>query len=199
MSDENALANPLAEIIRRAAKSPAQDRVGKVEKRWEGATPTVVAVLDCSGSMADSIGCHNLSKYDHLKIALKDVRQGVPGLRLVAFNGLVVEVAEVDDLPEPYGSTDLAGALVVVQKFKPSKTIIISDGLPDDAAAAVRAVEGLTGQVDTIYCGPDGHAAIQFLRSLSRRTGGVSMAWDGYHAPLAEGIRGLLAAPAIPR
>jgi hypothetical protein len=92
------------------------------------------------------------------------------------------------------GGTNLAGALEVAARRKPRKTIVISDGLPDSEIAALEAAERMTGAIDTIYCGPDEHPAVQFLQKLSRQTGGREVTWDGRHE-ISGIIRGLLPAP----
>jgi hypothetical protein len=93
------------------------------------------------------------------------------------------------------GGTDLGKAIELASTFRPKKTIIISDGLPDSEVEASAAVDRITGEVDTIYCGPDSDPAIGFLRSLSRRGGGVHITWDGYrHKQLTPVVMGLLTA-----
>lgn len=190
----NELASPIRNAIKRAAENKVEGPAAKIKRRMTEATDEILVVADCSGSMNESIGGSDLSKYEHLRIALKDVFKYHPRVRIIAFNYRVVEVT-AKNLPGPDGGTNLAGALDFAAQFKPRKTIIISDGLPDSEAAATSAADRLTGIIDTIYCGPDGHPAITFLRSLSRETGGVSVQWDGY-TQVSTVIRGLLPAPA---
>ncbi|HLK50590.1 MAG TPA: hypothetical protein VKT49_20760 [Bryobacteraceae bacterium] len=79
------------------------------------------------------------------------------------------------------GSTDLAGGFRFIEGWPPRQTIVISDGLPDDA----RAAAAITGSIDTIYCGHDGDAAIEFLRRLSRDSGGQ----QAFHRARRPGCR----------
>ncbi len=182
--------SPLRDIIKRAAERQVEGPAGKMKQRFVDASDEIVAVCDCSGSMSDLIGSQNMTKWDHLKIALKDVLLLYPKIRIVAFASYAREV-KLNDVPFPAGGTDLGGGLEAAIRFRPRKTIVISDGLPDNEQYALEAAEQLTGAIDTIYCGPDSHPAIDFLRQLSRDTGGVQVTWDGYKT-LSSAVRGLL-------
>ena len=188
------IASPLSDVIKRAMSAKPQGVVAeakqKVAKRMEKASGEMLVVCDLSGSMAEGIGGLSVSKYEHLEIALEDIRKAFPKVRVVGFNSTVKEIK--GKLPPPGGGTDLAGALKFAGKFRPAKTIIISDGIPDNEHLATCEADTLTGIIDTIYCGPDGHPAIEFLRSLSRLAGGTSLAWDGFQSQLSANIRGLL-------
>lgn len=210
---------PLADVIQKAAQSKPDGKVAKLKQRYENCSNEVFCLLDCSGSMRDTMGNLSHSKYEHLLWALKDVVKGVPKLRIVAFGAKVVEIKRPEDLPNelrswnygggdgPTGGTPLHTALKYVRQFKPRKTVVISDGLPDSDKAALDAADRITGAIDTIYCGPDNDPAAQFLASLARDTGGsdyhtvvineqvmVAGSGPGFR-PIGETIRGLLAAP----
>lgn len=207
----NEISSPLADIVKKALESKGSGKVQKLreaeqkrlaiaQKRMKGASKDVLIVADLSGSMSESIGGLNVTKHRHLEIALADVRKTHPLAKVIIFNG-GAQLFTGTQLPEPAGGTNLAGALQFASQHKPQKTIIISDGLPDNEVAAKEQADKLTGVVDTIYCGPDGHPAIEFLRSLSHATGGVSIEWDGCMEALgtarnantlASNIRGLL-------
>ncbi len=159
-----------------------------------------MVLCDCSGSMSDLVGSSGISKFRHLQIALADLEQGFPALRLVAFASLAREVEGSSGLPDPDkgmglgNSTNLAGALEVAAGWKPRRTIVISDGLPDSESNALDAAQRMTGAIDTIYCGPDAHPAVLFLQSLSRKTGGHAVVWDGRYEVCGV-IRALIAGP----
>jgi hypothetical protein len=198
----NELTFNLQDIIKRAASTTVEGPAAKMRKRFTDATNEVVVLCDCSGSMCDAIGSLHMSKFEHLQIALKDVLHGFPRIRLIAFGSTTMECPTPSHLPSPMsgglgGSTNLAAGLMLAAKYKPRKTIVISDGLPDSESAATEAVQHLTGSVDTIYCGPDGHPAVAFLASLARSTGGRQATWDGYRE-ISSVIFGLLPAPAGP-
>lgn len=195
MPDPTEIASPLRNVIARLIETPIEGPVAQMARRFDGCSAEIIALVDTSGSMGDVLGSLGMSKYEQLKIALGDVRRWYPRIRIVTFDA---SAREVTDLPAyaQGGATDLAGALKLAARWKPRKTVVISDGLPttgtDEALAAARA---LSGSIDTIYCGPDGHdAACDFLRSLAKECAGVSVAWNGY-GELGAAIRGLLPAP----
>ena len=197
MNESTEVCSPLADIIKKAMSSKSTGTVSeakaKIEKRMKGASGEILVVCDLSGSMGDFIGSGQTSKYEHLKVALADIRRSYSKVRVILFNSFPEEWTGAA-IPAPAGGTDLAGALRFAMQWRPRKTIIISDGLPDDQWAAQTAADAITGEVDTIYCGPDGHPAIQFLRSLAHSTGGVSLNWDGYSTQLGTHVKGLLTA-----
>ncbi len=192
------LTAPLLDIVKRAGENKLEGLATKVKRRFVNCSDEILLVCDCSGSMDDLIGSADLTKWDHLKIAVKDVLLLYPKIRLIAFASFVREVKTVDDLPVPAGGTGLARALKAAMRHRPRKTIIISDGLPDDEEEAIQVAGQLTGSIDTIYCGPDSHPAVEFLRKLAHDTGGIQVVWDGYKATLSSAVRGLLAAPTQP-
>jgi hypothetical protein len=209
MSEE--ITSPLADIVRKAMQGKTTGKIQEAreeeKKRQEVAakrslksTQEILIVADNSGSMDEPIGGLNVTKHRHLEIALEDIRKTHPAAHVLVFNSSVQEFTGTK-LPMPSGGTNLAGALQFAQKFQPLKTIIISDGLPDNEGAAKHEADKITGVVDTIYCGPDGHPAIEFLRGLAHNTGGIAVEWDGRSEvsgrpgnQLAANIRGLLSA-----
>ncbi len=188
------LSSPLHSIIRKAASNQVEGPAAKMKRRIADAQGGVFVLIDCSGSMLDTIGSSRMSKFEHMQIALRDVLIGYPKIRIIAFGTTAVEVPNPKDLACNGGGTNLAGGLEFVSKFKPHKTIVISDGLPDSEEDAMDAADKMTGSVDCIYCGPDAHPAVKWLQSLAKSCGGVQATWDGYK-PLGQTIRGLLPAP----
>jgi hypothetical protein len=183
----------LADVIARAAKSTVVDpREAKLKARFENTGDDIFLLVDISGSMLSPIGDTTMSKFDHAQIAVDDVLAHNPKIRVVAFDSWPREV-KGGKLPQPAGSTCMGDALEYVAKFRPQKTIIVSDGLPDDEQGARDAAEKMTGRIDTIYCGPDGHPAITFLRSLCRIGCGRHSTWEG-RGELTGAIRALLSA-----
>lgn len=189
------LTSPLSAIIKRAAESQVQGKASaakeKFRKRMEGATDEVVIVVDCSGSMGDYVGSTGQSKYEHACLAIEDVRRVYPNVKVIALGSWVRECEGA--LPQPSGGTPLAEALTLAGRWSPRKTIVISDGMPDHGPTAVKAALALTGVVDTIYCGPEGSPAIDWLRSLAHGTGGDAEVWSGLRE-LGPAVRGLLGA-----
>lgn len=189
------LSSVLRDIVSKAAKAPTGNtgEIARIKKRFEGCSNDTVVLCDVSSSMNDMIGSLSLRKIQHLKIALTDLLSAHPDAIIIAFGSTAQIIRAPDDLSENlWGSTNLCAGLDLAAKLKPRRTVIISDGMPDDKNGAATMVDNLTGQVDTIYCGPDGHPAIQYLQSLSRAGGGRHMTFDGCRE-LAPMIRGLLA------
>lgn len=189
------LSSVLRDIVSKAANAPTGNtgEVARIKKRFEGCTDALVVLADCSGSMNDSIGSSGLRKIEHLKIALSDLLTAHPAAIIIAFGSSAKRLRGPEDLSENLlGSTNLCAGIDLAMKLKPRRTVIISDGLPDDEKGAAQMVDDLTGQVDCVYCGPDGHPAIRYLHSLARAGGGRAMTFDGCRE-LSPMIRGLLA------
>jgi hypothetical protein len=105
---------------------------------------------------------------------LREALSGLPkGIKIIAFSDEArVTTAEGIRVNE-YGSTALHKAIDLAATFDPVRTVIISDGEPDSEEEAERAIEGLTGIVDVVYCGdPDSERASKFLESLAKAGAG---------------------------
>ncbi len=186
---------PFLDIVNRAAKSKATGPAQKLRERFVKAGDETIALCDVSPSMDDLVGSTHHSKFEHLAAALRDLMKGFPRLIIVAFSSTAATVNIADfeahatnrrrggysSLPGcNIGGTMMGDALeYVARRWKPKKTILISDGLPDSEQHALDAVELLTGSIDTIYCGADADPAVAFLRSLSRAGIGTHVTWDG--------------------
>src|SRR5690606_37127490 len=72
------------------------------------------------------------------------------------------------------GSTDLARALqfVYIADGCGIRFIVISDGYPDDATAALRQAKQFESRIDCVYIGGPGGDGAQFLRQLAAASGG---------------------------
>ena len=210
----NEISSPLLNVIANALKSQPVGPAAKLKQRFDNAGSDVIALCDVSGSMWDYVGSTGTSKFDHLVAALKDVVQGFPKLLIVAFASTAAETSvrgfEEEQrikhshilanpqkawCPAPFdclgGGTNMGGGIeYVAARWKPRKTILITDGQADCDDHALQAVDLLTGSVDTIYCGPDSDPAVAFLRKLSRAGVGSHVSWDGA-AELAPVLRRL--------
>ena len=186
---------PLLDIVSRAAKAKAVGPAAKLRERFVAAGNETIALCDVSPSMDDLVGSTHHSKFEHLAAALRDLLKGFPNLIIVAFSSTAarVDIASFEahaSTRRGGGYSSLPGCSIggtcmglaieyVAANWKPQKTILISDGLPDNENYALAAIEHLTGSVDTIYCGPDADPAVAFLRSLSRAGIGTHVTWDG--------------------
>lgn len=171
-----ALTNPLAGIVAAATKTlPAKTgQTERIRRRLEASSDVTVILADVSSSMADQAG--GARKIDILRDALNALPNDC---RLVSFASMPRDVASAADLPVPAGGTALDRALDHAAKYRPRRTIVISDGEPDNEADAEAAAQRLSGTIDVIYCGPDSNRrAIDFLRRLARGTGGSVIVHD---------------------
>jgi hypothetical protein len=92
-------------------------------------------------------------------------------------------------------------AIAHIAPLQPSPLIVLSDGEPDDARAALAAAGALNCVIQTFYCGDEtNRAAISFLRDLALCSrGGVGRLRIGNLArpeQLAADLRPLLMGPA---
>ncbi len=194
----SALTNLLQDVVKKAASAPAgtNPELAKIRARFQDCGNDVVILADCSGSMAERIGGLPVRKIEHLRIALTDLLKYNPAAIIIIFGWGAQRIKNIRELPNEnnlMGGTDMTSAIEEAAKLKPRRTVIISDGLPDNEKSASDAVDNLTGQVDAIYCGPDGHPAIQFLQSLARKGGGNQMTFNGTGVSLGTTMQRLLA------
>jgi hypothetical protein len=186
--------DPIAALIAQAAQAPPPPPPPprlKATKATKAAP--VVVLLDTSGSMAETAD-GGLLRIEVLREALEWALQAVQAHPiLIAFSSTPKKIASPRDLPVPSGGTALEKALAMAGAKGPAKTIVISDGEPDDADVALAAAAVISGSIDTIYCGPDdGVEAKAFLKALARIGKGSYTAAQGRPA-LGAAIRGLLA------
>lgn len=209
-NQQNQLGNVFAGVIAQAANAPAQTgAVEKYARRLEGVSEMTIILADTSGSMAESAGTRR--KIDVLADALREIiptegDRRDPNLALFYFNTIQLPATwgpyGRPFVPHPDGGTALHRAIDYIERHHPRKTIVISDGQPDDAGAALDAADRLTGQIDVIYVGPDSDAAaIAFMRRLARVGGGRVVVHDIRRQPSAQAaltgtVRQMLALPA---
>jgi hypothetical protein len=127
--------------------------------------PSVV-LLDTSTSMAEPIGSRR--RIDVLADILHQVLPATLGVRLFAFSSAVREIERHAPLPEPEGGTALHLALAHAASLAPARVVVISDGEPDDADAALAAARELGCEIITYFAGDErNHAAVAVLRALA--------------------------------
>jgi Mg-chelatase subunit ChlD len=187
--------NPLTSFLKKAATTlPVKSgEVQVFRDRVDRSGPAVVLICDTSGSMAEPAG--GRLKIDHLHEALdllsKDFTHGI------AFNSVATLFSPGSASRfVPSGGTDLTSALELAATLSPRRTIVISDGQPNNGNSALDAARKLTGIIDCIFCGPDSdRAALGFLQTLARCGCGqmrtVRLSAIG-HAPLVSVVRGLI-------
>jgi hypothetical protein len=194
------LTSPLQSLLKQAAERlPAQTgQTARYKARFETGGSTVVILADVSGSMAESAGSR--TKHALVREALQEVWPLLELRRLLAFASAVVELGDPGVLPSPAGGTALHLALDAARILSPAKTLVISDGQPDDESLALAAAEKLPGVIDVLYCGPDSDTeAIAFMHRLARMGCGRVVVRDvvkDSRLHLASTARELLGLPA---
>ena len=130
----------------------------------------VVIVADVSPSMEtrDGGSREGKTRFQLLKAALA----GLPkAIKIITFSEIVKEVASADEVNfiEDLGGTALHLGIEAAAKYKPVRTVIISDGEPNSEELARAAGDKITGIVDVVYCGdPKNKHAREFLESLAK-------------------------------
>ena len=191
MSESTLPAAPLSSIIARLQSQPIDNEVTAIKRRIQHASQRKFVLCDLSGSMDDFVGSQGLTKLSLLKTALKDTIKHNSAIEIVGFSNTPFPVKHGDvDRMRTISSTNLALALQYLAQHRPLKTIVISDGMPDDEEAALHAANQITGTIDVIYCGPDGHdSALDFMRRLTKLGGGVVEKWVVETQGALEGAR----------
>jgi len=181
---------PLLNIIERLQAGRIQNDITKIEARMHDASDTVVVICDTSSSMLSYVGSSKKSKLDMLKDALTDIMNNFPKVQAYAFSNMVWKINrdEVQAL-KAYGTTRLDAAFQHIAPLKPRKTILISDGCPNNRDAATAMAAALTGTIDIIFCGPETDTtAIQFMESICKLSGGRKIKWDMELGAEIEGV-----------
>lgn len=139
----------------------------------DAARPTrrAIALCDVSASMTERDAPGGQRRIDALNEILRLLQAENPTLRLIAFSDAARYAAL--PLPHPGGSTALHDALDFAAPIASGAAVaLISDGEPDDEAAALAAARRFPAAVNVFYCGPEGGPGQDFLRRLAQATGG---------------------------
>lgn len=141
----------------------------------------LIVIVDTSGSMGACDSRGRRSRYDVACEELADLQRSMPGkVAVIAFSS-DVEFAPGGMPPYLGASTDLAGALrfAHVADTPGMRFVVISDGEPDDSAAALAEAKTYTNRIDTIYVGPEASPhGRKFLQLLAKCSGGQSVTAD---------------------
>ena len=150
----------------------------------------LVILADVSGSMSRD------RKYERLRRELLAIWGQRPA-RLMAFASDLHWCDSPHDLPAPYGSTYLDGALLAAAELWPGEVLVVSDGLPDNTVAALEAAKKVPGVISVLFVGSDEEQrGAEFLRQLATLSGGMFIHKDlAKHTSLASELRSMLALP----
>lgn len=171
---------PLLDIIERLKSCKIDNQISQIQKRMDNASNVVTVLCDLSASMMDYVGNSHKSKLDMMKESLTDVVKYHPGIRIIGFSDRAFHIIPSDIYGlHTMGSTNMAAAFQLVKPWNPQKTIIISDGYPDNPQEALREAETMTGTIDIIYCGAETDLmALGFMSSLCKISGGKVVKWN---------------------
>lgn len=156
----------------------------------------VIVLCDTSGSMSarDSVGGN--SRYDQACWELATLQGSLPGkIGVISFSDSTMFCPN----GTPFflgGGTDLAGALQfakVADVPGGMRFIVISDGQPDNADAALRMARKYHNRIDTIFVGPEYGPGREFLERLAAASGGQHVTAEKVKE-LANSVQRLLAA-----
>lgn len=163
MSD---LINPFDSIINLASKLPESGALEPYAQRLNAKTSDVsVILLDVSGSMAEIVESGQ-RKIDILRQAVSRPKQGHE--IIITFGSIANCVPSFEQIPEPFGGTDMAAAINVALPLNPCSTLVISDGLPDSKTQALDDARKLSGIINTLFIGRDDDLdAKAFMRELA--------------------------------
>ena len=141
----------------------------------------VVILVDTSGSMEthDSLG--GRQRYEVACAELAVLQEQLPGkIAVLSFSNTAMFCPD----GKPYnqgGMTDLAGALkfACVADVPGMRFIVISDGEPNDANAALAEAKRYQNRIDVLYVGPEQMpAGREFLMRLAHASGGQAVTAD---------------------
>ena len=189
-----------ASIIRRESENRLATSRRRAKRKYDDISEVIstlsdntLLILDVSSSMADRAGSQR--KVDILRKAVQQYED--TNTKIIVFHSIPMLISSINDIPEPSGSTALHLALELAVKQNPRKTLIISDGYPDNSVAALNEVINLSGQINCLYIGSDGdRAAIEFMQQLSKPSNGRIVINDitqiSYQETLSATIANLL-------
>jgi hypothetical protein len=155
-----------------------------------------IILLDISGSMNAHDSRDGLSRYQAACEELAHLQASHPGkLAVIEFNN-IVQFVPGGKPHQPYGGTDLAGALKFAKLTDvPEMTFfVISDGIPDSEYDALAVAKTIKAKINTIYVGPENGSGQRFLEKLAKAACG-QFAVDHSAMKLAETTERLLLKP----
>lgn len=127
-------------------------------------------LVDCSGSMSACDAPGGKERYTVACAELSTLQSELPGrLAIFGFHSMCSFFPN-GQLPKPILGTDIANALTYCRHLDTPgmRFILISDGEPDDAPAALQVARGYRNRIYTIYVGPRTFPACEGERFLQR-------------------------------
>lgn len=177
----NRSAMPIVPVVPGSIKHYAHQHNQPLALAW--LQVQAVILFDRSASMDEHDAPGGLTRYTMAVSELSKLQAQCPGrIAIVQFNDeCSFQPGGVPD--RPTGTTDLAGALELVKRKNMDspgmRIIVISDGEPDDEAAALVTAKKFANRIDVVYCGPtERPQGREFLRRLSAASGGQLVTAD---------------------
>jgi hypothetical protein len=128
-----------------------------------------VLLLDVSASMGEG----RPRRIDVLWDAVRRLKTPHSRWRVAVFSRHC-RWADVREVPEPHGNTDLAEAFKEIGQVRPSSVTLITDGQPDDTEAAHAAGLLLNCPINICFVGDEDETrAVEFCRRLCEATKGT--------------------------
>lgn len=141
----------------------------------------VVVIVDTSGSMKTPDSRGRQQRYAVACEELAALQGSLPGkIAVLSFSDNTLFCPDGKPF-EQGGSTDLAGALKFarVADVPDMRFIVISDGEPNDANAALKEAAKYQNRIDVIYVGPEAlPTGREFLTKLAAASGGQMVTAD---------------------
>lgn len=134
-------------------------------------------MVDVSGSMSDRDAGGGMSRYDAARVQLENLQNEMPGEIAVASFSSSADFSPSGVPINQGGTTDMVQALkmMLMADNTDIRLILISDGEPDDSAAALATARKFKSKIDTIFVGNETGYGRKFLQELAAATGGVSI------------------------
>ena len=134
----------------------------------------IIDICDCSGSMSTHDSRDNQSRYDVACQELAALQAKRPGKHMIISFSSWPQFRPGGHLPDPSGSTDLAGALKFARlaDLDGMQFFVISDGQPDSEQDAMAEAQQFKQKISCIYVGPEGGRGELFLALLADASGG---------------------------
>jgi hypothetical protein len=187
------LSHILSSVISQATQLPETGIAQNFTRRIGTGNPdTYCILLDTSGSMNHKCRGEE-TRLDILRQAIATLNWQTS--KIFSFNSIVTAIETPNEIEIAGGGTNLARALETIIPLNPCRTIVISDGDPDDENRALAVAEKLTGTISTLFIGDDGDkSAIAFMKKLATLgCGSTSISsLDRGHAQLAQKIDRLI-------
>lgn len=162
------------------------------------ADATHVVVVDVSGSMANADSRGGRRRIDVAREELAKLQAQHPGrLAIIGFSERA-RFLPGGVVPEAETNTDLAGALGYARRVDGTglALVVITDGQPDDATAALAEAQRFTCRIDVVFVGDEADAGAQLFCKLLARSGRGTASQAFRVGGMAEAVTPLLSAGA---